>query len=83
MEADMSEDARTGAIAIHGIAVEELFARMACSLARLSREKLQKIEAVKLELTGEVRLTLPEWRMTVDFVNDHNPQTCPECLAGR
>lgn len=43
------EDNETGAIVVFSPTVPELFAKMGCSLARHSPEKLGKIEAIKLE----------------------------------
>jgi hypothetical protein len=79
------EDRETGAIMISGVLVPDLFARMGCALARHSTEKLGKIEAIRLE-TGEGKkigaVEIPQWHLTVEFENDHDPATCQWCEAG-
>lgn len=79
------EDVETGAIAISGPLVPDLFARMGCALARHSSEKLGKIEAIRLE-SVEPRvignLSMPQWLLSVEFENDHDPKTCGWCQSG-
>lgn len=79
------EDKETGAIAISGPLVPDLFARMGCALARHSDEKLGRIEAIKLEpIEARVigQLSMPQWLLSVEFENDHDPATCGWCKSG-
>lgn len=79
------EDRETGAIAISGPLVPDLFARMGCQLARHSAEKLGKIESISLcsiepHVIGS--LEIPQWLLSVGFENDHDPATCGWCQSG-
>lgn len=79
------EDQETGAIALSGPLVPDLFARMGCHLARHSTEKLGKIESITLRAI-EPRVIgsheIPQWLLSVQFENDHDPATCGWCQSG-
>lgn len=80
-----ADDRETGAIAISGPLVPDLFARMGCQLARHSAEKLGKIESIELHaIEPHVigTLKMPQWLLSVQFENDHDPATCEWCQSG-
>lgn len=81
------EDNETGAIGISGPLIPDLFARMGCSLARHSTEKLGEIESIKLQQIEGTKISdnysIPKWLLVVDFVNDHDPATCKVCQSER